>query len=502
MKENISRNITFTLSLTIITTALSFIMNKYLLSTLGDEELGLFRLLSQMIFYLALLDLGISTSATVAYYKPIIDNDTRKVSIIFNTIDKFYRKVSIITIIIGVLLIPAIQYIIELDSYFMLTCYWLVFVLNAAFSFMINRYVILFLADQKVFFVKAVTGISLILERIFQILIIIEFESFLLFIFAGIFSNLIRYIFFKRKIKNNYNIDLDEIDIDKSIKSDANKMFYHKLAHIILYNTDNIIIAKFISLSAVASYSSYLMLTSLVMTIVSIFHSVVDPVVGQMIIKQSNIRNFELWYMLFRFSFWIAGFIGLGFYYFATPFINNWLGEQVTLSQVIVLTIVINLLFDIVKWPTEIIKYKYSYYKDIYNPIIEVIINLALSLYLVQIYGLIGVIIGTIFVNLISNLIVKPIIVFKYCFNMSLINYFKSLLLSLSELILAVTISYMVFSNYHLLGDSLSHSWFDLVFGLSKFVSMYILVWVVIVCFFRSHGTLRQLYLFIKNKRV
>lgn len=503
MKENISKNIAITLILTMSTTFLSFIMNKYLLNILGDEELGLFRLLSQMVFYLALLDLGISTSATVAYYKPLIENDHKKISIIYNTIELFYRKVSVITLVIGILLIPMVVYIVDFKSYKMLSIYWLVFVFNAVASFLINKYIILFLADQKVFFVKVITGISLVLERMLQIFLIVKFESFLLFICAGSLSNVIKFILFKIRMNKGYNIDKNETVHDANVKSDAGKMFFHKLSHIVLYNTDNIIIAKFMSLSAVAAYSSYLMVTSLVVTIVSIFHSVVDPIVGQLIVKQKNTDNFNLWYVLFRFSFWVAGYVSLGFYFFATPFIEVWLGNQLTLSQFIVMLILVNLFFDIIKWPVEIIKYKHAYYKDIYNPIAEVVLNLMLSLYLVSLYGLSGVIWGTIVVNIISNLIVKPIIVFKCCIKHSIGYYINSLMTSMFEMVCLVSIVYYVISYFNIINNSVSDSWLEFIFEVVLFSIFYMITWFLSVFFFSgSKETLFKFYSFIKNKRL
>lgn len=499
MKENISKNIALTFILTLLTTFLSFIMNKYLLDILGDDELGLFRLLSQMIFYLALLDLGISTSATVAYYKPLIENDQKKISIIYNTIELFYKRVSMVTVILGILMIPLIIYIIDFNSYKMLSIYWLIFVFNAAASFLTNKYIILFLADQKVFFVKMVTGLSLLLERLLQIALIIKFESFLMFIFAGMLSNLIKFTFFKIKMDYQYNIDKKVSEYDANINSDAGKMFFHKLSHIVLYNTDNIIIAKFISLSAVAAYSSYLMLTSLVMTIVSIFHSVVDPIIGQLIVKQNNKDNFHLWYVLFRVSFWIAGFISLGFYFFATPFIATWLDGDLTLSQIIVTLILINLFFDIIKWPVELVKYKYAYYKDIYNPIIEVFVNLTLSLYLVSIYGLSGVIWGTIIVNTISNLVVKPIIVFNYCLDIPIKKYINTLILSVLEMTCMICIVYY-FKNIAF--NYTSNSWSELILNITLFSAVYITIWLLNVITIRGNRKMFfEFYSFVKNRR-
>lgn len=502
MKENISKNIIFTLFVTIITTFLSFLINRYLLFNLGDKELGLFRLLSQLVFYLSLLDLGISTSATVAYYKPLIKKDYNEISKIYHTIDIFYRKVSIITFILGVLAIPFLFYLVEFKSYLLLSIYWMIFVCNAVITFLLNKYIILYLADQKVFFIKSVTGIALIIEKAVQIILIIKFQSFLFFLFASFISNIIKFVFFKKRIDKHYEIRKNNKEYDDKIRSDASQMFFHKLSHIIQYNTDNILIAKFISLAAVASYSSYMMLTSLVITVVSIFHSVVDPVVGHLISVQSNKENYDLWIIFAKFSFWISGFVSLGFYYFATPFIINWLDDKMVLEQMVVILILVNLFFDLIKWPTELIKYKYAYYKDIYNPIIEVCINLAVSISLVGIYGISGVVVGTVIVNIIFNLIIKPIIIFKYCLKIPFIQYVKKVSFMIFEMFIIIGISHFVFSYFFSDNDSFSDSWGELILLIIAFFIIYTSLFLFVISLTNSKNYLLKLRDFIIKRKV
>lgn len=502
MKENISKNILLTLTLTVLATALSLAMNKYLLDIIGKEELGLYRLLSQVVFYLSLLDLGISTSATVAYYKPLANKDNEKVSIIYNTIRVFYNKVAIVTVILGLVLLPFLIYLVDFSSNLNLSIYWLIFVVSTAANFLLNKYIILFLADQKVFFVKALTGLVLVFEKTLQIALLIFLESFVLFISVSILSSIIKYFFLRKKFLIKYYVNSREHRIEKRIKSDAGQMFFHKLSHIVLYNTDNIIIAKFISLSVVASYSSYIMLVTLIITVVSIFHSVVDPIVGQLVAKMDSTENYEIWQLLFRVSFWIVGFVSIGFYFFATPFIHVWLGSELTLSNLVIIIIAFNLFFDIIKWPIEIIKYKYAYFKDIYNPILEVLVNLSFSLLLVNYFGLVGVVIGTLIVNVMSNLIVKPLIVFSYCFKVSIINYIRVLFFSSLELTFISLAVFFIEYHFKLFSFGSAYSWLDIVKNISVFSMIYFGVWIVSICIFGSKLTLSKLVFFIKTKRI
>lgn len=500
MKENITKNIIFTFVITTCSTVLSFVINKYILDFFGEENLGLFRLLSQVVFYLTLLDLGISTSATVAYYKPLMENNIRKLSKIYSTINAFYNKVALLTAVIGIISIPALTYMVNYESKLMLAMYWMIFVFNTVITFIANKYVILFLADQRVFYVKAVTGLSIFFEKLTQIYILFEFRSFLLFLSISIIISLFKLYLFKKKMNATYSKIEIVSERDFNVKSDAGNMFFHKLSHIVLYNTDNIIIVKFISLSVVAAYSSYLMLVSIIMTIVSIFHSVVDPIIGHIIVKQNGYENYQLWVVLFKFSFWISSLSSLGFYYFSTPFITNWLGDKLTLDQTVVLLVIVNLFFDIIKWPTELVKYKYSYFKDIYNPIIEVILNIGLSIALVKVYGINGVILGTVIVNIVSNVIIKPIIVFRYCLSVSMFLFFRQLASSVLEMSCIILIVNYILSFFVKIDLYVGKSWYGFIESLTIFIFLYLIVWFCVIKVFKSHSTLISFIYFIQKK--
>ncbi|MCC4854135.1 hypothetical protein LMH67_26255, partial [Vibrio lentus] len=117
-------------------------------------------------------------------------------------------------------------------------------------------------------------------------------------------------------------------------------------------------------------------------------------------------------------------------YIFVYPFVILWLGEDFLLPQAILILILLNLAFDILKWPIELFKYKYAYYNDIYVPVLEVLINLIVSIVLIQKYGLLGVVLGTVISNVLIALLLRPFLVFMKCFNKNAFSYLKELLIN------------------------------------------------------------------------
>ncbi len=485
MKGVLVRNISLSLVITITSSVLSFLINKYFILNLGIENLGLMRLFTQSIFFLALLDMGLSTAATVAFYKPLMDDDKLKISSLYYTVKKFYEKISIIVLVLGLILTPLISMLIGEVKTIYPYIYWLLFILVLSMNYHLMKFSILFLADQKYAFVTVVSGGSLILEKALQLFVIIYFQSFVIFILVGILGFLLRYLFYRYHYESNYFKMKDVGVYDKSIQQGATKMIFHKLSNMIVYNTDYIIIVKFIGLSTVGIYSSYLMLTSLVMTVISILHNVLDPIVGKLVAKESDAFNLDLWFVFFRVCFFIGCVVGLVFYKVATPFVVLWLGDDFVLLGVAVSLIAINLFFDIVKWPMEIFKYKYAFYNDIHLPIIEVIINLTISIILVQYLGIAGVIIGTIVSNVIVVVFLKTFLVFKRCFKVGIYVYILELVKNTFFLILSGITTLYLFDVILVDVTNMTRSWWGLISYIAQVIAV-VLISVSLVFSLRS----------------
>ena len=179
LKVGIVINLVITLGIGILT----FIVNRYFANFMGTKDLGLMRLFTQMIAYLNLAELGLGTASTYALYKPLAEKNFKKINIIVSTIGDIYKKISIFVLIGGLLLNPTIPFFIK-DNFLTkeIYLYWSLYVLNTSLSYVFAKYSVLFTANQEFEFVRIVQGVSKIITQGLQILILLKYQSFVVFL--------------------------------------------------------------------------------------------------------------------------------------------------------------------------------------------------------------------------------------------------------------------------------------------------------------------------------
>ncbi|WP_349763499.1 oligosaccharide flippase family protein [Fusobacterium sp. SYSU M8D902] len=413
----------------IITVGISlslFLVNKYFSLYLGIQNLGLMKLFTQLLAYLNLAEIGLSSASTYALYKPLAEKDYNQISVIINTIASLYKKISLFILIVGLLLNPIIPFFIkdklkDVNIYL----YWSLYVINTALSYSFAKYSVLFTADQKFKFVRLIQGESRIFCQILQIIIIIKFESFLIFILLLILDNIIQFIFYKIHYKKYYfNIFKTKIT-DKSITKNLKNLFWHKLAGLIVFNTDLILISKFISLEVVGIYASYQMIVQMIITLINIILSVLRPKIGKFIAENNKEEIFNCWRNLNIIFLNISILFSFCAYILIDDFIKLWIGNKYILPKQTTILIIINLFVQCFRGVTDVFKDGSGFFDDIQLPIIEAILNFVFSIVLLYYIGLNGVIVGTIISNILIISIARPVLVFIKCFNKDWKDYIE-----------------------------------------------------------------------------
>lgn len=411
---------------TIIGTLLSFIVNKYFAFYLGVQNLGLMKLFTQLLAYLNLAEIGLASASTYALYKPLAEKNYKQINIVINTITSLYNKVFLFILLVGLLLNPIIPFFIKdkiIDKNIYL--YWSLYVISTALSYSFVKYSVLFTADQKFGFVRLIQGGSRIFCQILQIFVIIKLQSFLIFILLLILDNIIQYIFYKVHYKKYYSYIFKTEIKDKSITKNLKNLFWHKIAELIVFNTDLILISKFISLEIVGIYASYQMIIQMIMTIINIVLNVFRPKIGKFIAENNKKSIFNYWKNLNILFIEISIVFSFCTYKLINNFIILWLGKELILPKLTIFLIVVNLFVQSSRGIVDIFKSGSGFFDDIQLPISEAVINFILSIILVQYMGLSGVIIGTIASNILIISIAKPILVFKRCFDKGVKDYIK-----------------------------------------------------------------------------
>lgn len=459
MKNKIFKEISLNLIITFLISFLSFVSNKYFVFYLGIENLGLMKLFAQLLAYLNLAEIGLASASTYALYKPLAKKDYKQISIVINTMSSLYKNIFLFILIVGLLLNPIIPFFIK-DKMInkIVYLYWSLYVVNTALGYSFVKYSILFTADQKFGLVRLIQGGSRIFCQLLQILAIIKLQSFLIFILFLILDNIIQYIFYKLHYIKNYSYIFKTKIKDKSITNNLKNLFWHKVAGLIVFNTDLILISKFISLEIVGIYASYQMIVQMIMTIINIALNVIRPKIGKFIAENNKENIFSYWKSLNVLFLCISIIFSLCTYELTDNFINLWLGEKFILPHLTLLLITINLFINCFRNITEIFKEGSGFFDDVHLPISEAVINFILSIILVRYMELNGVIIGTIASNVLVVCIAKPILVFKKCFNKNAKNYIiiygNYLILTIASLLSCnFTLKYILLKNVN--------TWFD-----------------------------------------
>ena len=100
--EKSAKNITFTIGSNILESLLGVVSRTVFIYTLGSEYLGLAGLLSNILGFLSITELGIATAIGFSLYKPLAENDYKSVSALMSLYRKAYCIIAGIVLLCGI----------------------------------------------------------------------------------------------------------------------------------------------------------------------------------------------------------------------------------------------------------------------------------------------------------------------------------------------------------------------------------------------------------------
>lgn len=415
----------------IVVVLFTFIGRTIFIKTIGNDYLGLNSLYSNILSVLSLAELGIGNVMIYSLYKPIYENDTQKIYSLLQYYKKIYRNISLIILALGLLLIPFLSFIIDIniDNY-NINIYFLLFLFNSVSSYFVIYKTTLINADQKIFVIKIVNTTFVILKEILQIFILYYFKSYFLYLIiqllCTITSNVIltmiankMYPFIKKKI--------DQILIDReSLFNNIKSVFIYKLGTILMNNTDNILISILVGTVYVGYYSNYNLIITTITTFISIFIQAIMSSIGNLNNEKNIKKSYDFFNLLLYFFHLLTAFCSISLLLVINDFIYLWLGEKQLLSYTIIFAIIINFYIQNIINPVWIYRETLGLFSKIkYLMISAAIINLIFSIVLGLKFGLSGIIISTAIARILTTVWFEPIVIYRDLFNKSVINYWK-----------------------------------------------------------------------------
>ncbi|EGR0419663.1 hypothetical protein FG053_12410 [Vibrio cholerae] len=426
--ESLYKNTVFSLIFTVIIGLLAFLINRVFSDQLGQENLGLLRLFSQLVAYLSIAELGVNAAAIAILFKPLQRNDYKKVSSVLFTVDYFYKRIAFLIFSLGLLLNFGLPFLIEnvnSDVYL----YWSLYVISTAITYLFAKYPILLSADQRYGFVQTVRSLLKISMNLAQIFSLFYFKSFYLFVCLILLSNFIEWMVFVRFYKIHYrNLIPQNLVKNTELITKTKQVFVHRLAGVLIFNTDYLIITKFVGLNAVAIYSSYLLIFQFVQLLINNVAQVVTPKVGAFYATNSIDKVKELWKKIYSLNCYLATIIVSILYVMLIDIVELWMGSEYLIPSLLLWLLLVNLYIEISRKTLDLIITVSGYYKYMHLPILEGGGNLIASLILVQYFGVVGVVLGTVISNVVITVFWKPILVLSHVIGVGYLDYLKELL--------------------------------------------------------------------------
>lgn len=417
---------------------LGFIVRKVFINELGVTYLGYHSVFTNILQFLNLAELGIGVAITSFLYEPLSNNERSKINALMSIYKQFYSFVAFSVLSIGAVVSLFLPIIISdySCSLFVLEFYYFIFLLGAVSSYFVAYKRVLLIADQRSYFINFIDTILFILISICQIIVLVYYESFSIFLFLQIIRNIIANIVLSYYVDKNYTLNLYNYDNNtkesykRSIKNFIKDVFVSRIGAAIFYGSDSIILSIFKGVVTVGYYSNYaLIITQLNSVVGQVLSSIQSTFANYLYSDVSLESKYKMTQNYLFANFYIANVCFILFIHLVQPFICIVFGKNMLLSLNTVYLLGITVYLGILlQFPSQIFVIFKLFKMDKYVILCSMSINIILSTFLVIKIGINGVIIGTIVASF-FYIIFRYLIIFRFVFHMTVLLIYKKLIL-------------------------------------------------------------------------
>lgn len=404
------KNVIFNFGYQVINTITNIILPPLIISKYGSVVNGLISTIKQIINYVQLVGAGISESTVVSLYKPLENNDNKKISAVYNASAKTFNKSGIIFSIISLLVAFIYPLFIKenLEYSFIVKIVIILAFAGVSEFFAIGKYRTLLIADQKMYMVNIAQIVGAISSTILTIIMIKLNFSMVLVQIAATFAYVCRIFILYFYIRKNYkNINKEEKP-DFSAVSKRKAATLHQVAALIIFGSQTLFISKFCGLAEASVYAVYNLVYTGLNTVLSTVSSAMLAGMGSLMVNNNKDRVTKV-YNLYEFGYYILVFtVYVTAFIMITPFITiytNGITDANYIRPELVILFTIMGLLNCLRTPGATMINAKGHYDETKNrALIEMTICLVGQAIFVHKFGIVGVLIGTILAYLYRTL--------------------------------------------------------------------------------------------------
>lgn len=454
-----ARNMAVGLVSQVFTLLLSFVTRTFFIKLLTAEYLGINGLFSNVLTVLSFAELGIGSAMTYAMYKPVKENDHKLINQLMLFYKKAYTAIAITVGIIGLILSFFLGYIVAEPPKIpesLQVIFWL-YIINNMASYLLTYKKSILIAYQEDYIISGVQQITSVVQQLLQIILLWLTRQYLIYLLIQISCTIANNVAISIIVRKRYpwlsEKDQDELppEVSQEIHKNIKALSVSKIAGVISNGSDNIIISKFVGLSAVGLASNYTMIINALNGILWTGLSSMTSSFGNFNVDSSVEQKRKLFDELFLCSYWLYGFLTIGVATLINPFIELWVGNEYVLPMEVVLALIFITYVSGANFPLYTYQTTLGMFDKMQYPYLAFgICNIILSIILGIKWGLFGIYIATSITRLCTSEAAGGYYVFRYGLYLSPLYYVKKylgalLLLLINGLITNFFISWVPF---------------------------------------------------------
>ena len=266
------RNSIVAVLLQVVSLLIGFWSRRIFLNHLGTEVLGLNTTATSLLNFLNLAELGIGTAIAVTLYKPIFDDDKESIKEIVALQGWLYKIIALIVIGGSVILscfFPIIFNKTPLPLWYAYASFGVLLYSNLL-GYFFNYKQILLDAYQLNYKIQLSVKLISIFKLVIQAFTIKYLDNgYVWWLVLEVVFATITAIVLSRTVNKTFPYIKESISKPAELRhkyptvaTKVKQLFFHKIAGFVIYQTTPLIIYAFASLTLVAKYGNYLILTS------------------------------------------------------------------------------------------------------------------------------------------------------------------------------------------------------------------------------------------------
>ena len=489
MSERVHRsvmNIKVGMFFYILSLFLAFFSRKIFLDCLGAEFIGLTGMLMNIMSFLSVAELGIGTSIVYFLYKPLQEDNHKKINEVMSMLAYLYRCIGIIIGGAGLIISIFFPFWFNHLSTGMPLVYFAFysFLASAVAGYIFNYKQLLVSANQKQYLVNAYFQTISITQSIIQIILAYCYRNLWLWVAVGIIFSVIGIIIFNYRIQKIYpwlciNLREGKQNLKKypEILRKTRQIFVQKIKNFILYKSDEILVGAFVSVTQVAFYGNYTIITSKLNFLVNILSDGMNAGVGNLVAEGNEKNTMKVFWELTAIRFLITGAIILGLLIFLQDFVTYWFGIKYRLDNIIVYLLLTNIFIYLSRGVVENYISAFGLYSDVWTSWLELALNICVTICLAPFYGIVGILLGKIVSVFFIALFWKPYFLFSKGLNKSVSIYWKGMIPYYIIFSFFTVLTYIIYT--HIIQTNATN--------LIQLISYGIILYpIIILCFFLS----------------